>query len=330
MGETAQLTERPQSGVRVGPGERTGIDGGRGGTAADPRVAGYVRVSQEKNVHKFGLDAQTKDIERYVEYRGWRPAKMYREEGVSGYRRDRPTLERMLADARAGKLDVVVFPSIDRAARSVADMIDIDAILRDANVGVIFVREGVDTSSPMGQFFRNVCASVAQFEGKLMYERLSKGKQRKAAQGGYIGGHLPFGYKSVDARAVVNEEAAEIVRLMFRLRIKENSFTKIVAELKRREVKTARGGRWSWGAVGSVLGNPYYTGWLRRGGELARGCHKPIISTRTFNKAQDVFRCAAGLEKARKETVALRARAKDIEAAAKQAYGKAVAPYREA
>jgi site-specific DNA recombinase len=293
MGETAQVAERPQSGVLTGPGEQPG--GGRGGdgAAADPRVAGYVRVSQEKNVHKFGLDAQTNDVERYVEYRGWRSAKIYREEGVSGYRRDRPTLERMLDDARAGKLDVVVFPSIDRAARSVADMIDIDAILRDANVGVIFVREGVDTSSPMGQFFRNVCASVAQFEGKLMYERLSKGKQRKAAQGGYIGGHLPFGYKSVDANSVVDKEAAEIVRLMFRLRIEGNSFTKIVAELKRREAKTARGGRWSWGAVGSVLGNPYYTGWLRRSGKLARGCHKPIISAKTFSRAQDIFRCAA-------------------------------------
>ena len=289
MGETAQATRRPQSGVLAGPGEQPGGDG----AAADPRVAGYVCVSQEKSVHKFGLDAQTVDIERYVEYRGWPPAKIYREEGVSGYKRDRPTLELMLSDARAGRLDVVVFPSIDRAARSVADMIDIDAILRDANVGVIFVREGVDTSSPMGQFFRNVCASVAQFEGKLMHERLTKGRLRKAAQGGYIGGHLPFGYKNVDGHSVVNEETVEIVRLMFRLRIEGRSFSKIVAELKRREVKTARGGRWAWGAVGSVLGNPYYTGWLRRGGELARGSHKPVISVKTFNKAQDIFRCAA-------------------------------------
>ncbi|MHC5055416.1 MAG: recombinase family protein, partial [Planctomycetota bacterium] len=174
MVETAQGTGRLQEGVRAGPGEESG----GGGMAGGPRVAGYVRVSQERNVHRFGLDAQTVDIERYVEYRGWPPAEIYREEGVSGYRRDRPTLERLLDDARAGKLDFVVFPSIDRAARSVADMIDIDAILREANVGVIFVREGVDTSSPMGQFFRNVCASVAQFEGKLMHERLTKGALR--------------------------------------------------------------------------------------------------------------------------------------------------------
>ena len=82
----------------------------------------------------------------------------------------------------------------DRAARSVTDMIDIDAALREANVAVVFVREGVDTSSPTGQFFRNICASVAQFEGKLIYERLPKGRRRKAEQGGYTGGPLPYGY----------------------------------------------------------------------------------------------------------------------------------------
>ena len=116
MGETVQPTGRPQSRVRAGPGGQPGERRGGGGTAADPRVAGYVRVSQEKNVHKFGLDAQTNDIERYVEYRGWRPAKIYREEGVSGYlsaaslrsaaqagKRERPALGRMIADAEAGR-----------------------------------------------------------------------------------------------------------------------------------------------------------------------------------------------------------------------------------
>ncbi len=49
--------------------------------------------------------------------------------------------------------------------------------LREANVTVVFVRAGVDTSTHMGQFFRNICASVAQFEGKLIYGRMSKAEQ---------------------------------------------------------------------------------------------------------------------------------------------------------
>jgi site-specific DNA recombinase len=183
-------------------------------------------------------------------------------------------------------------------------MIDIDAILRDANVGVIFVREGVDTSSPMGQFFRNVCASVAQFEGKLMHERLTKGMLCKAALGGYIGGHLPFGYRNVNATPVVEKDAAEVVRLMFRMRIKGNSFKEIGEELNRLGVKTPRGLCWKWNGVGRVLGNPYYAGWLRRDGTLTRGSHDAIVSAKTFNNAQEAY-CHAG-DRARFESIRIR------------------------
>ena len=92
--------------------------------ATPARAAGYVRVSQERNARNgFGLGVQEAEVRRYVEYKGLRPVGFYREAGVSGYERERPELERLLADAKAGKLDVVVFPSIDRAGRSVKDII---------------------------------------------------------------------------------------------------------------------------------------------------------------------------------------------------------------
>jgi site-specific DNA recombinase len=156
----------------------------------------------------------------------------------------------------------------------------------------------------MGQFFRNVCASVAQFEGKLMHERLTKGALRKAALGGYIGGHLPFGYRNVSATPVVEEETAEVVRLMFSMRIEGHTFREIGEKLNRLGVKTPRGLRWKWQGVARVLGNPYYAGWLRRDGTLTRGSHDAIISARTFNKAQDIY-CHPG-DRARFESIRVR------------------------
>jgi DNA invertase Pin-like site-specific DNA recombinase len=96
-------------------------------------------------------------------------------------------MDRLLADAKAGRLDVVVFPSIDRAGRSVCDVIEIDRALRGAGVDTVFLREGVDTSTPTGELFRNIMASLAEFEGRVIYERLSKGKRKKASEGGYTG-----------------------------------------------------------------------------------------------------------------------------------------------
>ena len=123
------------------------------------RAASYVRVSQERNVDGYGLDAQQADVDRYVEFMQLDLSEVYREEGISGYTRERPALERMLADARAGRFDVAVFPSIDRIARSVKDTIEIEEQLRDCGIRVVFVREGIDTATPIGQFFRNVMAS---------------------------------------------------------------------------------------------------------------------------------------------------------------------------
>ncbi len=259
-----------------------------------PRVAGYVRVSKERNLEKFGMDAQIAEVMRYARYRRWEGPDIYRENGVSGYKRERPALGRLLTDARAGKLDVVVFPSIDRAARSVIDMIDIDAVLRKANVAIIFVQEGIDTSSPTGQFFRNICASVAQFEGKLIHERLSKGLRRKAEQGGYTGGPLPYGYRHKKGRAVVVPEEADVVRLVFRMRLDGGSYRGIAGELRSRGVKTKRGGRWRYGTVGGMLACAFHAGWVKHDGGYVRGPHEPIVSVETFNRAQRVFHGKAG------------------------------------
>jgi len=271
------------------------------------RAGGYVRVSQERNVHNgYGLDAQVIDIKRYVEYRRWQLIEIYREEGLSGFlpasslktsenggKGNRPALDRLLNDARAGKLDVVVFPSIDRAARSVWNMIEIDEAFREMNVAVVFVREGIDTSDAMGQFFRNICASIAQFEGNMIHERLVKGRQAKAAQGGYCGGFAPYGYKVENGKFVVIPEEAEVVRQMFRWRIEGRSFRWIARDLARQGVKTQQGGRWRYSTVRVILARPFYAGLLEHDDGHPSGKHETIVSVETFNQAQEVSRRAA-------------------------------------
>ena len=267
------------------------------------RAAGYVRVSQERNLHnRYGIDAQITDVKRYVEYRGWQLVEVYREEGVSGClppsslrssenrnKGNRPVLDRLLIDARSGKYDVVVFPSIDRAARSVWNMIEIDEALRRMNVAVIFIREGIDTSDAMGQFFRNICASLAQFEGRLLHERLVKGMQVKAARGGYCGGLVPYGYKVEKGKFVVIEEEAAAVRQIFRWRIEGRSVRWIVNELTERAIKTKRDRIWKPGTIYRIMNRPFYAGFFRYGNKLYPGEHEAIISIETFNAAQRFF-----------------------------------------
>jgi site-specific DNA recombinase len=254
--------------------------------AATVRAAGYVRVSQERNARNgWGLGAQESEVKRYVDFKQWELAEVYREEGVSGYERERPALERLLADARDGKFDVAVFPSIDRAARSVKDMIEIDTALRRSGIDVIFVREGVDTSTPTGELYRNIVAAIAQWEGRIIYERMSKGKRRKASEGGYIGGWLPYGYRTENGRVIVVPDQAKVVEWVFRRRAAGASYRTITGQLDERNVRAAGGGQWQVSTLRGIVANRFYTGRIEYDGQFIRAQHDAIVSDVLFEQA---------------------------------------------
>jgi DNA invertase Pin-like site-specific DNA recombinase len=248
---------------------------------------GYIRVSQDRvGQIGYGLQAQENDIEKHSKYRDIKLFHVYKENGQSGYDRERPELKRMLEDAKAGKFNVVIFPSIDRAGRSVKDIIEIEALLRKEGIDVVFVREGIDTSTPVGELFRNIMASIAQFEGRLIQERLSKGKHRKAAEGGYIGGWLPYGYSTEEEQVIIIPEEALTVEQIFAWRADGKSLREICSRLNEEGVPTKRNGKWRISTVTQILNNRYYTGRVEFEGAFIRGQHDAIISDLLFQRCQ--------------------------------------------
>jgi len=254
--------------------------------ATSVRAAGYIRVSQERAARNgYGLAAQEAEIRKYVAYKDLKLVEVYREEGVSGYVRERPALDRLLADVKAGRFNVVVFPSIDRAGRSVKDVIEIDRTLRKHGADTVFLREGVDTSTPTGELFRNIMASMAEFEGRIIYERLSKGKRQKAAQGGYVGGWLSYGYRrSEDGRIAVVPEEAMVVERIFRLAAEGRSLPWIAARLREEKAPTRNGGQWQPPTIRGMLRNRFYTSRVEFEGQLIRAQHDAIVSDVLFLK----------------------------------------------
>ncbi len=251
------------------------------------RAAGYIRVSQERAARNgYGLAAQEADIRKFITYKDLELVELYREEGVSGYKKDRPALDRLLADVKAGRFDVVVFPSIDRAGRSVKDVSELDRALRQHSVDTVFLREGVDTSTPTGELFRNIMASLAEFEGHVIHERLSKGKRQKASQGGYVGGWLPYGYRNGDGRISVVPEEAKVVEQVFRWRGEGKTPHWVAARLNEQGVNTQKGGPWRASTIQGMLGNRFYTGRVEFEGESIRAQHDAIVSDVLFQSRQ--------------------------------------------
>ena len=149
------------------------------------RAALYARVSTTGNGQDVGL--QLDELRLVAMQRGWKPVE-YVDDGVSGAKDSRPALDRMMADARAGKLDLVAVWRFDRFARSTKHLLVALDELRCLGVDFLSLREQVDTSTPMGRAVFTIIAAISELERETTRERVIAGVRRRRRQGSTVGG----------------------------------------------------------------------------------------------------------------------------------------------
>lgn len=134
-------------------------------------LIGYARVSTEDQ----DLTLQREAL------KGTGCQRLY-EEKMSGAKRSRPELNRMLEQLRAG--DVVIVSRLDRLARSTRDLLEIAEHLKQAEAGLRSLHEPwADTTSPAGRMVLTVFAGIAEFERELIQERTGSGRLAAKARG---------------------------------------------------------------------------------------------------------------------------------------------------
>jgi DNA invertase Pin-like site-specific DNA recombinase len=149
------------------------------------RAALYARVSTSGHGQDVGL--QLDELRQVAAQRGWE-AVAYVDEGVSGAKDSRPALDRMLVDAREGRLDVVAIWKLDRLARSVRNLLELVDSLNAWGVGLVSLRDAhIDTTTPSGRFTLQILAAVAELERELVRERVIAGVRRAQAAGKHCG-----------------------------------------------------------------------------------------------------------------------------------------------
>lgn len=103
-------------------------------------------------------------------------------EKITGTRRDRPELARMLDHLRPG--DVLVVTRLDRLARNTRDLLDIAEQLQAKGAGLRSLAEPwADTTTPAGRMVLTVFAGIAEFERSLIVERTRNGRKAAKARG---------------------------------------------------------------------------------------------------------------------------------------------------
>ena len=129
---------------------------------------------------------QLAELRRYVAARGW-AATEYVDHGVSGTRESRPSLDRMMRDARRRRIDVVVAWRLDRLGRSLRHLITSLEELEKLGVAFVSINEGIDATTPAGRLQMHILGAIAEFERARIVERVRAGLARARAEGKRLG-----------------------------------------------------------------------------------------------------------------------------------------------
>src|SRR5258708_5799904 len=210
------------------------------------RCAIYTRKSTEHNLDlEFNsLDAQREACEAYIKsqaHEGWRLIPSHYDDGAfSGASLDRPALQRLLAEVRSGKIDIIVVYKVDRLTRSLADFAKLVELFDQHSVSFVSVTQSFNTTSSMGRLTLNVLLSFAQFEREVIGERVRDKIAASKRKGIWVGGPVPLGYASINKKLVVAPEEAETVRTIFRRYLELGSIRPLMQDLDRRGTRTKR------------------------------------------------------------------------------------------
>jgi DNA invertase Pin-like site-specific DNA recombinase len=262
----------------------------------------YTRVSTEQGLGQDfnSLDAQYEASRAYIRsqaHDGWSQVRTrYDDGGYSGGSTDRPALQRLLADVRARKVDVIVVYKVDRLTRSLADFAKLVELFDAHNASFVSVTQQFNTTTSMGRLTLNVLLSFAQFEREVTSERIRDKIAASKRKGLWVGGKLPLGYAIKDRKVVGLKKEAQRVRLIFRTYLRLGSLDRVLSDLRERGVvtkvqtlekgKTIGGIPFARGALSHLLRNRFYIGEVVYKGEILPGEQPPILERKLFEAVQ--------------------------------------------
>jgi site-specific DNA recombinase len=277
-------------------------------TTSQFRCAIYTRKSTEEGLDQDfnSLDAQREAAEAFI--RSQRSEGLvalperYDDGGFGGGNRDRPALERLLADVRGGAVDCVVVYKVDRLSRSLIDFAHIIEIFDRCNVSFVSVTQQFNTTNSLGRLTLNILLSFAQFEREIIAERTRDKMSAARRKGKWIGGRPMLGY-DIDprgSRLIVNGDETIQVRMIFRLYLDHNTLMPVVREIDRRGWRTKQwitkagasqgGKRFTKGRLFRLLTNLIYVGKIGFEKQVYEGEHAAIIEADIWEHVQQILR----------------------------------------
>ena len=229
------------------------------------RVAGYARVSTDSEEQLTSYEAQVSYYTEYIQKRDdWEFVNVYTDEGISATNtKHRDGFNAMIADAWAGRIDLIVTKSVSRFARNTVDSLTTLRKLKEKGVEIYFEKENIYTLDSKGELMITIMSSLAQEESRSISENVTWGQRKRMADGKVT---MPYGRflgyrKGEDGLPEIVPEEAEVVKLIYKSFMEGLSYYKIAQFLMSRNIPAPAGGeKWYTRTVESILTNEKYKG----------------------------------------------------------------------
>ena len=263
----------------------------------EKRVGIYCRVSTNSTEQLQSLVAQVSHLTKLTAtIPQWLLSDVYMDIATSKTGSSRKEFNRMLADCKSHKLEIVITKDVSRFGRDTVEVLDAFNQLKALNVRVIFEGNSLDTANTDSDLMVAVMESIAQAENESRSENIRWGIKQRAAQGtSKFYDRKCYGFKhDKDGHLVIDEEKAKNVKLIFNLYLSGQSVVGSIKELEKRKILSPTGkAKWCKSTIDVMLSNEKYTGdvELLKSGKsevhyLASGNNPAIISKEMFEAVQ--------------------------------------------
>lgn len=149
------------------------------------RVVGYARVFTNSDEQFTSYTAQVDYYTSYIQHNpNWEFVDVYTDEGISCVStKNREGFNRMISDALAGRIDLIVTKSVSRFARNTVDSLTTVRKLKEKGVEVYFEKENIYTLDSKGELLITIMSSLAQEESRSISENVTWGQRKRFADG---------------------------------------------------------------------------------------------------------------------------------------------------
>lgn len=244
----------------------------------------YARYSSDSQTEQ-SIEGQLRVCEEYAQKNNILILNTYIDRAMTGTNDNRPDFQRMIKDSSRKEWNYVLVYKLDRFSRNKYETAIHKKTLKDNGVKVLSAMENIP-DTPEGIILESLLEGMNVYYSAELSQKVKRGMRETRLKGFYQGGGLPYGYKVVDRKVVIDETKAETVRFMYDSYSKGVTVKTMIAELTAKGI-LYKGKPFAPNTVYGILGNEKYSGSYRKDDEIIDNIYPQLIPTDTYQKVRE-------------------------------------------